>query len=165
MIVCHNCHSQDMLGIDNKLTQSWLMRVNLTFLSMKVVDTSLAQSQCRGKQGQQQMERHFFLHFAGWRTCRQPIGFNEQPTMPAFSTEGRAATNNIWPPGIQELEFQLISSQQREGSKQWMETFFPSVFRFDAKSASVCRRLCALGVKTAWSAWQRLGFATSRKQT
>ncbi len=58
MIHRHNRHRQDLLGIDNKLvTQSWSMRVNLTILSMIVVDTWLAYSQCRGDQGQQQVER------------------------------------------------------------------------------------------------------------
>jgi hypothetical protein len=57
MIDRHNRHRQDTLGIENKLvTQSWSMRVNLTILSMIVVDAWLAYSQCRGE-GQHQIER------------------------------------------------------------------------------------------------------------
>jgi hypothetical protein len=52
MIDRHNRHRQDMFGIENKLvTQSW------SILLMIVVDTWLAYSQYRGKQGQQQVER------------------------------------------------------------------------------------------------------------
>jgi len=58
MIDRHNRHRQDTLGIENKLvTQSWSMRVNLTILSMIVVDTWLAYSQCRSEAGRQLMER------------------------------------------------------------------------------------------------------------
>jgi hypothetical protein len=58
MIDRHNRHRQDTLGIENKLlvTQNWSMRVNLTILSMIVVDTWLAYSQCRSE-GRQQAER------------------------------------------------------------------------------------------------------------
>ena len=62
MIDRHNRHRQDALGIENKLvTQSWSMRVNLTILSMIVVDTWLAYKQCRSKQVENQKSFYTLL--------------------------------------------------------------------------------------------------------
>jgi len=49
--------------------------------------------------------------------------------------------------------------------KKRMGIYFPLVFRADAESVSVCRHLCALCVKIAWSAQQQRGFATPRKES
>jgi hypothetical protein len=46
-----------------------------------------------------------------------------------------------------------------------MKIYFHLVFRVDAESASVCRRLCAPFVRVAWSARQQCGFATPRKES
>lgn len=62
MIDRHNRHRQDTLGIENKLvTQSWSMRVNLTILSMIVVDTWLAYKQCRSEQVENQKSFYTLL--------------------------------------------------------------------------------------------------------
>ena len=66
------------------------MRVNLTIISMIVVDTWLAYKQTMQEQAGGESEE--FLHISGRRTHRQPFGCGESSRLLLNAEKGRVCT-------------------------------------------------------------------------
>ncbi|KAI2496728.1 Transposase IS4 [Fragilaria crotonensis] len=119
----HNRHRQDTLGIENKLvTQNWSMRVNMTVLSMIIVDTWLAFSQCRGEGTMAEKQKTFYTLLAEELIDNRLMCKCSTSNVDAKSG---AKSNDFCRMVTQELEYQLtLPNKEEEANSEWGHTSF-----------------------------------------